>query len=162
MSIGPITLALLDGRSTPVADEMDAMLYRAAVSPIIAETRDAWHGLYQATPGDTFFNDWHAGFMSLNDMRPVRPVFRGGTLFCWIASAEHWLDLGSNGYTGYNPSAADHILASVRMTLVTLIRAGGMTAPLVSKVTGLLLVTGVKLVLGILLLPRPFGRGRPA
>ena len=48
-----VTLAILDGRLSQIADEMDATLYRSAFNPIIAEARDACHGLYHATTGDT-------------------------------------------------------------------------------------------------------------
>jgi N-methylhydantoinase B len=41
------------GRLEQVADEMDATLYRSAFNPIIAEARDACHGLYHATTGAT-------------------------------------------------------------------------------------------------------------
>ena len=51
--IDPVTLSILDGRLSQIADEMDATLYRAAFNPIIAEARDACHGLYHATTGDT-------------------------------------------------------------------------------------------------------------
>src|SRR5450631_1887076 len=48
-------------------------------------------------PGDTYiFNDPYLGGTHLNDFRLVRPIFRGGRLFCWIASAGHWLDIGGN------------------------------------------------------------------
>jgi N-methylhydantoinase B len=51
--LDPVTLAILDGRLAQIADEMDATLYRAAFNPIIAEARDACHGLYHALTGDT-------------------------------------------------------------------------------------------------------------
>ena len=47
--IDPVTLAVLKGRLEQIADEMDATLYRSAFNPIIAEARDACHGLYHAT-----------------------------------------------------------------------------------------------------------------
>ena len=51
--IDPITMAILKGRLEQIADEMDATLYRSAFNPIIAEARDACHGLYHAETGDT-------------------------------------------------------------------------------------------------------------
>lgn len=160
--VDPVTMAVLDGRLAQVADEMDATLYRAAFNPIIAEARDACHGLYHAVtgdtlvqgasglpifvgamafavravidkakrdgglqPGDTYaFNDCYAGGTHLNDMRLVRPVFRGDKLFCWIASAGHWLDLGGNVPGGYNPAATECFQESVRIPPVKLVRAG--------------------------------------
>jgi N-methylhydantoinase B len=53
MSLDPVTLAVLKGRLEQIADEMDATLYRSAFNPIIAEARDACHGLYDALTGDT-------------------------------------------------------------------------------------------------------------
>lgn len=52
-SIDPVTLAVLKGRLEQIADEMDATLYRSAFNPIIAEARDACHGLYHAETGAT-------------------------------------------------------------------------------------------------------------
>jgi len=51
--IDPVTLAVLAGRLSQVADEMDATLFRSAFNPIIAEAHDASHGLYHATTGAT-------------------------------------------------------------------------------------------------------------
>jgi len=160
--IDPVTLAILDGRLVQLADEMDATLYRSAFNPIIAEARDACHGLYHATtgetlvqgaaglpifvgamafgvrtviakvaaegglaPGDGFiFNDPVAGGTHLNDFRLVRPVFRNGALFCWIASAGHWLDIGGNVPGGYNPSATESFQEGVCIPPVKLISEG--------------------------------------
>lgn len=160
--IDPVTLAILDGRLTQIADEMDATLYRAAFNPIIAEAKDACHGLYHAEtgetlvqgtaglpifvgamafavravidkvardgglePGDTFlFNDPYVGGTHLNDFRLVRPVFRAGRLFCWMASAGHWLDIGGNVPGGYNPRATESFQEGIRIPVVKLIAAG--------------------------------------
>jgi len=157
--IDPVTLAILDGRLTQIADEMDATLYRAAFNPIIAEAKDACHGLYHAetgdtlvqgasglpifvgamafavravidkvardgglAPGDTFlFNDPYAGGTHLNDFRLVRPVFRDARLFCWMASAGHWLDIGGNVPGGYNPRATESFQEGMRIPPVKLI-----------------------------------------
>src|ERR1700741_4938566 len=95
--IDPVTLAVLKGRLEQIADEMDATLYRSAFNPIIAEARHACHGIYHAATGDTFiFNDPYDGGTHLNDFRLVRPIYRAGKLFCWLASVGHWLDIGGN------------------------------------------------------------------
>jgi N-methylhydantoinase B len=52
-AVDPVILAVLKGRLEGIADEMDATLYRSAFNPIIAEARDACHGLYHAETGDT-------------------------------------------------------------------------------------------------------------
>ncbi len=158
----PVMLAILKGRLEQIADEMDATLYRSAFNPIIAEARDACHGIYHPTngdtlvqgtqglpifvgamsfavraviakvahegglnPGDTFlFNDPYAGGTHLNDFRLVRPVFREGRLFCWLASVGHWLDIGGNVPGNFNARATDSHQEGVRIPPVKLIRAG--------------------------------------
>src|SRR5260370_13455808 len=52
-TLDPVTLAVLNGRLVQIADEMDATLFRSAFNPIIAEARDACHGLYHAQTGAT-------------------------------------------------------------------------------------------------------------
>ncbi len=161
-SIDPITLAILKGRLEQITDEMDATLYRSAFNPIIAEARDACHGLYHATSGDTLvqganglpifvgamafavkavidkvavdgglaegdtylFNDPYEGGTHLNDFRLVRPVFRDGALFCWMASVGHWLDIGGNVPGGYNPKATESFQEGVRIPPVKLFSKG--------------------------------------
>jgi N-methylhydantoinase B len=51
--IDPVSLAVIRGRLEQIVDEMDATLFRAAFSPVIAEARDGSHGLYDAASGDT-------------------------------------------------------------------------------------------------------------
>lgn len=51
--IDPVTLSVLKGRLEEICDEMDATLFRAAFSPVIAEARDASHAIYDARTGDT-------------------------------------------------------------------------------------------------------------
>lgn len=168
--IDPVTLAIIDGRLVQLADEMDATLYRSAFNPIIAEARDACHGLYDARTGDTLvqgasglpifvgamafgvravidkvaregdlqpgdcfiFNDPTVGGTHLNDFRLVRPVFRSKKLFCWIASAGHWLDIGGNVPGGYNPSATESFQEGVCIPPVKLVRAGVMNHDLLA------------------------------
>ena len=161
-ALDPVTLAVLNGRLEQIADEMDATLYRSAFNPIIAEARDACHGIYHAEtgatlvqgttglpifvgamafavkavidkvaregglePGDTFlFNDPYDGGTHLNDFRLVRPLFRDGKLFCWLASAGHWLDIGGNVPGGFNARATESFQEGVRIPPVKLIGRG--------------------------------------
>jgi len=169
MTLDPVTLAVLKGRLEQIVDEMDVTLYRSAFNPIIAEARDACHGLYHAEtgatlvqggkglpifvgamafavkavidkvaadlaegregvgPGDTYlFNDPYDGGTHLNDFRLVRPIFRNGALFCWLASVGHWLDIGGNVPGGFNARATESFQEGVRIPPVKLIRAGRM------------------------------------
>jgi len=165
----PVTLAILKGRLEGIADEMDATLFRSAFNPIIAEAKDACHGLYHAEtgetlvqgtgglpifvgamafavkvvidkvardgdlrPGDTWlFNDPYEGGTHLNDFRLVRPVFRQGALFCWIASVGHWLDVGGNVPGGYNPKATESFQEGFRLPPVRLMRDGAINQDIV-------------------------------
>ncbi len=168
-ALDPVTLAILKGRLEQIADEMDATLYRSAFNPIIAEARDACHGIYHAASGatlvqgtkglpifvgamafavkavidkvgrdgglaagDTFlFNDPYAGGTHLNDFRLVRPLFRGETLFCWLASAGHWLDIGGNVPGGYNPKATESFQEGTLFPPVKLVAGGRMNQDIV-------------------------------
>jgi N-methylhydantoinase B len=51
--VDPVTLSVLRGRLEEIADEMDATLFRGAFNPVIAEARDAGHGLFDPVSGDT-------------------------------------------------------------------------------------------------------------
>ena len=83
-------------------------------------------------PGDTYlFNDPYDGGTHLNDMRLVRPVFRDGKLFCWLASVGHWLDIGGNVPGGYNPKATESFQEGIRIPPVKLIAAGRMRQDIV-------------------------------
>ncbi|WP_158818783.1 hydantoinase B/oxoprolinase family protein [Methylocapsa sp. S129] len=76
-------------------------------------------------PGDTFiFNDPYDGGTHLNDFRLVRPVFRKGVLFCWLASVGHWLDIGGNVPGGFNARATESLQEGVRFPPVKLIAQG--------------------------------------
>lgn len=49
----PVTLSVVRGALEQITDEMDLHLIRAALSPIISETNDCAHGLYDAETGET-------------------------------------------------------------------------------------------------------------
>ena len=53
IAVDPVTLAVVRGALEQIADEMDLHLIRAALSPIISETNDCAHGLYDADTGET-------------------------------------------------------------------------------------------------------------
>ena len=60
----------------------------------------------------------------MNDFRLVRPVYRNGVVFCWIASAGHWLDIGGNVPGGFNSRATESFQEGVRFPPIKLFRAG--------------------------------------
>ncbi|MCE8526632.1 hydantoinase B/oxoprolinase family protein [Ruegeria pomeroyi] len=75
--------------------------------------------------GDIFiFNDAHIGGTHLSDMRLVRPYFREGKLFCWLASVGHWHDVGGAVPGNYNPAATEVFQEAFVLPPVRLARAG--------------------------------------
>lgn len=58
--------------------------------------------------GDVYiFNDPYDGGTHLSDFRLVRPFFRKGAIFCYLASVGHWHDVGGNVPGNYNPAATE-------------------------------------------------------
>ena len=75
--------------------------------------------------GDIYiFNDAHIGGTHLSDMRLVRPYFRDGVLFCYLASVGHWHDMGGAVPGNYNPAATDVFQEAFVLPPVKLARAG--------------------------------------
>lgn len=173
MTVDPVTLAVIKGRLEQIADEMDVTLFRAAFSPVIAEARDASHGIYEADTGDTLiqgkqglpifvgvmsfavktgiakaeadggaedgdlwiFNDPYAGGTHLSDFKIVRPYFRDGELYCWLASVGHWHDVGGGVPGNYNPSATDCFQEGFVMPPVKLMDRGVIRDDVVAVLT---------------------------
>jgi N-methylhydantoinase B len=75
--------------------------------------------------GDVFiFNDPYDGGTHLSDFRLVRPYFRDGRLFCWLASVGHWHDVGGNVPGNYNPVATECFQEGMLIPPVRLYAAG--------------------------------------
>ncbi|CAD0185866.1 Acetophenone carboxylase delta subunit [Ruegeria sp. THAF57] len=75
--------------------------------------------------GDIYiFNDAHIGGTHLSDMRLVRPYFRNGTLFCYLASVGHWHDVGGAVPGNYNPAATEVFQEAFVLPPVKLARKG--------------------------------------
>ena len=75
--------------------------------------------------GDIYiFNDAHMGGTHLSDMRLVRPYFRNGELFCYLASVGHWHDVGGAVPGNYNPSATEAFQEAFVLPPVKLAKGG--------------------------------------
>ncbi len=75
--------------------------------------------------GDVYiFNDPYAGGTHLSDFRLVRPCYRDGELFCFLASVGHWHDVGGNVPGNYNPVATECFQEGMLIPPVKLFRAG--------------------------------------
>ncbi|MET0443135.1 MAG: hydantoinase B/oxoprolinase family protein [Pseudorhodoplanes sp.] len=172
-AMDPVVLAVLKGRLEQIADEMDATLFRSAFNPIIAEARDASHGLYDANTGETLvqgkaglpifvgamafavkaviekaerqrdladgdvylFNDPYDGGTHLSDFKLVRPFYRDGKVFCWLASVGHWHDVGGNVPGNYNPVATECFQEGMLIPPVKLFAQGVLRSDVVDIVT---------------------------
>ncbi|MCR9125169.1 MAG: hydantoinase B/oxoprolinase family protein [Rhodobacteraceae bacterium] len=82
--------------------------------------------------GDIYiFNDAHIGGTHLSDMRLVRPYFRDGRLFCYLASVGHWHDVGGAVPGNYNPAATDAFQEAFVLPPVRIARGGIMQQDIV-------------------------------
>ncbi len=76
-------------------------------------------------PGDTWlFNDPYEGGTHANDFKLVRPYFKDGVLFCYLASAAHWHDVGGAVPGNYNPGATECWQEAVQIPPVRIIKGG--------------------------------------
>ncbi|RYF58724.1 MAG: hydantoinase B/oxoprolinase family protein, partial [Comamonadaceae bacterium] len=77
--------------------------------------------------GDTWlFNDPYEGGTHANDFKLVRPFFRNGKLYCFLASAAHWHDVGGNVPGNYNPAATECWQEAVQIPPVRIVRGGAL------------------------------------
>ncbi len=75
--------------------------------------------------GDVYiFNDPYEGGTHLSDFKLVRPLFRNGKIFCWLASVGHWHDVAGNVPGNYNPVATESFAEGVHIPPVKLFREG--------------------------------------
>ncbi len=82
--------------------------------------------------GDVFlFNDPYDGGTHLSDFKLVRPYFRDGELFCWLASVGHWHDVGGNVPGNYNPAATESFQEGMHIPPVKLVAAGTLSHDIV-------------------------------
>jgi N-methylhydantoinase B len=82
--------------------------------------------------GDVYlFNDPYDGGTHLSDFKLVRPYFRDGTLFCWLASVGHWHDVGGNVPGNYNPAATESFQEGMHIPPVKLVSAGTLSNDIV-------------------------------
>jgi len=78
-----------------------------------------------ARDGDVWiFNDPYDGGTHLSDIRLVRPYFRDGAVFCYLASVGHWHDVGGNVPGNYNPAATECFQEGVLIPPVKLFDRG--------------------------------------
>jgi len=77
------------------------------------------------TDGDVYiFNDPYDGGTHLSDFKLVRPYYRDGAVFCYLASVGHWHDVGGNVPGNYNPEATESFQEGMLIPPVKLFEAG--------------------------------------
>ena len=69
-------------------------------------------------------NDAYDGGTHANDFKLVRPFFRNGKLYCYMASAAHWHDVGGAVPGNYNPAATECWQEAVQIPPVRIVRDG--------------------------------------
>jgi len=74
------------------------------------------------------FNDPYEGGTHANDFKLVRPYFRHGTLFCFLASAAHWHDVGGAVPGNYNPAATECWQEAVQIPPVRIVQQGQLSS----------------------------------
>jgi N-methylhydantoinase B len=85
--------------------------------------------------GDVYlFNDAYEGGTHLSDFKLVRPVFRNGEIFCFLASVGHWHDVGGNVPGNYNPVATESFQEGMLIPPVKLFRKGELRTDIVDIV----------------------------
>jgi len=85
------------------------------------------------SPGDVFiFNDPYEGGTHLSDFKLVRPFFRDGEVFCYLASVGHWHDVGGNVPGNYNPVATECYQEGMLIPPVRLYREGKLQSDIVA------------------------------
>jgi len=116
---------LVQGKSgLPIFVGVMAFAVKAVIEKVAAEN--------DLADGDIFiFNDPHIGGTHLSDMRLVRPFFRDGELFCYLASVGHWHDVGGAVPGNYNPAATDVFQEAFVLPPVRLARAGKLNQDIV-------------------------------
>jgi len=119
---------LIQGKSgLPIFVGVMAFGVRAVIEKFVGENA--------AVDGDVFlFNDPYLGGTHLSDMRLVRPCFRDGALFCWLASVGHWHDVGGAVPGNYNPAATEYFQEGVLIPPVRLFAAGRINQDIVDIV----------------------------
>jgi len=102
-----------------MAFAVKAVIDKSAVSGGISEG-DVW-----------IFNDPYDGGTHLSDFRLVKPLFRDGKLFCFLASVGHWHDVGGNVPGNYNPAATECFQEGMLIPPVKLYSAGNFNQDIV-------------------------------
>lgn len=118
---------LYDARTgdTLIQGKSGLPVFVGAMAFAVRAAMQAAEGRGGMQPGDVWlFNDPYEGGTHANDFKLVRPCFRGGRLYCFLASAAHWHDVGGAVPGNYNPAATECWQEAVQIPPVRILRAG--------------------------------------
>jgi len=162
VDVDPITLDIIENALRNARVEMDATLFRTAMSPGIREQGDAFpmianvegkmvvgqfgsfiHGFMQAydgvlEEGDMIFtNDPYscgAAVSHLNDWLVMKPIFKDGRHLCWSAHFGHMTDIGGKVPGSLPIDAREIFEEGVAVPPVKIFRKGELQADIMSIV----------------------------
>ncbi len=160
--VDPITLDIIENALRNARSEMDAVLFRTAMSPGIREQHDAFpmianqqgkmvvgqfgsfiYGFTQGydgtiEEGDIFLtNDPYAvdGAIShLNDWLTIMPIFKGGRLVAWAAMFGHMTDIGGKVPGSLPTDAAQLFEEGLQIPPVKIYRKGELNQEILAMV----------------------------
>ena len=66
----------------------------------------------------------HMMAVHISDFRLVKPIYRSGKIFCFLASVGHYHDVGGNVPGNYNPAATESFQEGVLIPPVKLFKGG--------------------------------------
>lgn len=116
---------LYDARTgdTLVQGKSGLPVFVGAMSFAVRAAKSAAESRGGMRDGDVWlFNDPYEGGTHASDFKLVRPVFRHGQLFCFLASAAHWHDVGGAVPGNYNPAATECWQEAVQIPPVRIVR----------------------------------------
>ncbi|MFM8799924.1 MAG: hydantoinase B/oxoprolinase family protein [Tagaea sp.] len=121
---------MVQGKSgLPIFVGVMAFAVKAVIDKV---ARDAAERGECLADGDVFlFNDPYDGGTHLSDFKLVRPYYRDGVPFCWLASVGHWHDVGGNVPGNYNPAATESFQEGMHIPPVKVVAAGKLNADIV-------------------------------
>jgi N-methylhydantoinase B len=157
--VDPITLDIVENALRNAREEMDATLFRTAMSPGIREQGDAFpmianvdgkmvvgqfgsfiHGFMEAFDGTLeegdmiFTNDPYscgAAVSHLNDWLVLKPIFKDGRHLCWAAHFGHMTDIGGKVPGSLPIDAAEIFEEGTAVPPVKLFRKGELQTDIV-------------------------------
>lgn len=86
-------------------------------------------------PGDVLIvNDPYLGGTHLMDVRLIRPVFRNGRVWAWLATCGHWADIGGSVAGGFSSTTTEVHQEGLRIPPIRICRRGELDLDLLDMI----------------------------